>query len=161
MENLWSRINSNEYMNTGTLKITTGSLQYNISAFCNAMSYNDAEHSGLYIERLRDTFCSVPDIDSMTEDSLYVRALMDYSAILSDRIYMRFRSPGTYLQMLTNWKSFFRDHPECKQEYLDGYLAFVEEMQRFVCSKHCSGQDEVSRKCRDVAKAERKQLTEV
>ena len=159
MENLRSRINANEYMNTGTLKITTRSLKYNIIAFCNAMSYDDAEHSGLYIERLRDTFRLVPDIDSMTEDSLYVRALMDYSAILSDRIYMRFKSPGTYLQMLTNWKSFFRDHPECKQEYLDGYLAFVEEMQRFVCSKHCSGQDEVSRKCRNAAKEESKHLS--
>lgn len=159
MENLRSRINANEYMNTGTLKITTRSLKYNIIAFCNAMSYDDAEHSGLYIERLRDTFRLVPDIDSMTEDSLYVRALMDYSAILLDRIYMRFKSPGTYLQMLTNWKSFFRDHPECKHEYLDGYLAFVEEMQRFVCSKHCSGQDEVSRKCRNAAKEESKHLS--
>ena len=161
MENLQSRIKTEECMKTGTRKITTGVLRFSIVAFCNAMSYDDAEHSGLYIERLRDTFRSMPNIDSMAEDSLYVRALLDYSAILSDRIYLRFRSPGTYLQMLTNWKSFFRDHPECKKEFHDGYLAFVEEMQRFVSSKHCSGQDEISRKCRDVAKAERKQLTEV
>ena len=83
---------------------------------------------------------------------------MDYSAILLNRINPWHKFPKTYLQMLTNWREFFDNHPELEEEYLGEYRSFIEDMRMFAHSEYCRGKDNNSVACRSAAKEEWKRL---
>ena len=157
IEVLKTRVNANVCNKTAWNTITKGTLHYYISSFCKAMSYGNAEQSK-YIEQFSNVFRTVPNIDCMAKESLYIRACVEYSAILLNTLNPRDKDPEVFLQMLTNWKGFFRNYPECEREYFVGYVSFLEEMKTFSQSEYCKGKDEICQACRDAAKAAWRQL---
>ena len=154
IENLRSQINTNMSINTDEIKIVKEDIHFRISSFCDAMAYSNTELTKIYLEQLQDILRTLPNIDVMKEKSKYVRALMDYSVILLDRINPWHKLPKTYLQMLTNWIDFFSNYPEFKEDYFTGYLSFLDDMKLFAHSEYCKEQDKYSQECRAAIKKE-------
>ena len=158
-ENQRAIVNASTSMKTDKAAIKTGGVHFRISSFCYAMAYSNAEQTSLYIEKLQSILRLLPNIDSLIEDSIYVRALMDYSVILINSIRPKHRFPKTYLQMLSNWKVFFCTNPDLKKEYLDGYISFLNEMRKFAYSEYCKEEDKYAQECRAAVKKEWDQLS--
>ena len=154
IEKLITRIAVEENRDTDESKITKHTLHYYISLFCRAMAYGNEEYSKKYMEEFYRVFCSVPSIDDLSKESIYVRAFVEHSAILRNSISPVFKDPETYLQMLANWKDFFSKHPDCKNEYYDGYISFLSDMKRFSYSEYCGPQEEYGQTCRESANEE-------
>ena len=113
--------------------ISIGHLHYVLSFFTTAMTYGDAELSGKYIAKLKESFLKIPDINEISGKSKFVDALLKYDAVLLDELNIWHQQAKNYYQMLRNWNSFFSLFKESgiPQPYMLFYMRFLTNMSKF------------------------------
>ena len=91
-----------------------------------------AEKLNNYIKQYQLILCELPNLCTLKKDSLSIRALMDYGAILSSILSgSNYCSPETYKRMHISWKAFLFSHPFCELDYKKGYVKFLKRLMQW------------------------------
>lgn len=75
--------------------------------------------------------CSIEGIETIAEDNIAIRALIEYEAVLRNNMWGNFRTYADYAQMALSWQDFMAKHPDCSSFYHKNYARFRKNMEKF------------------------------
>ena len=99
--------------------------------FNRAMTHGDEELSANYLKELKEMFLSIPNVKSLSEESIFVRALIENDAILLEKGTRFCGTYPCYMQLLKNWNRFLENNPDCDIAYKKAYKNFLGNMLSF------------------------------
>ena len=95
------------------------------------MTHGDEELSANYLKELKEMFLSIPNVKSLSEESIFVRALIENDAILLEKGTRFCGTYPCYMQLLKNWNRFLENNPDCDIAYKKAYKNFLGNMLSF------------------------------
>ena len=107
--------------------------KYRVNASTQLMANGRMDEAAAIIGNLRRMLGLTPIVKAWAERvrMLEIRAVYDYGAPLRAKLWGEYRQIGNYVQMLTNWREFFKAHPICNGLYLEGFEVFLGDARSF------------------------------
>ena len=87
--------------------------------------YSSKEEIDKVITSLRQLIMKLPDINTLMEEDVTVRALIEYGLLLGTRTMTQFNGIPIYSQNQKNWRQFLNEHPYCEKSFLKGYAQTI------------------------------------
>ena len=115
--------------------------KHNLNTCNQLMANGQAEEAQRILANLGSLLRLSPEIQLWAESSreVDVRGVYDYGVVLRPRLWGEYRTVPEYSQMLTNWRVFLKEHPECDVLYITGYKNFLTDACAFVAEQERDG----------------------